>query len=190
MSDVFQCLNFHSIYFSDCTCLYGDYPSFHSLEPFFPLSCGRMCNSCAWFFVCWSQTIDDSRSVAMGCVLLSVFSWVCIIRHYFLCTSSLPDIAFYRLPGVFLTHLCFTGLFCCCLFIFFRAAPAAYGGSQARGWIGAVATCLHHSHSDSRSPTHWARPGIRPTTSWFLVGFVNLWAMTGTLRILEFFNWT
>ena len=32
-------------------------------------------------------------------------------------------------------------------FVFFRATPAAYGSSQARGRIGAVATDLHHSHS-------------------------------------------
>ena len=31
------------------------------------------------------------------------------------------------------------------LFICFRAAPVAYGGSQARGPVGAVATGLHHS---------------------------------------------
>ena len=30
----------------------------------------------------------------------------------------------------------------------FRAAPAAYGGSQARRLIGAVAADLHHSHSN------------------------------------------
>ena len=30
------------------------------------------------------------------------------------------------------------------VFFFFRAAPIAYGGSQARGLIGAAATCLHH----------------------------------------------
>ena len=30
-------------------------------------------------------------------------------------------------------------------FCLFRATPAAYGGSQARGWIGAVATGLHHT---------------------------------------------
>ena len=29
--------------------------------------------------------------------------------------------------------------------------------------------------------THWARPGTKPTSSWMLVGFVNCWAMTGTL---------
>ena len=31
----------------------------------------------------------------------------------------------------------------------FRAAPTAYGGSQARGRIGAVAAGLCHSHSDA-----------------------------------------
>ena len=30
----------------------------------------------------------------------------------------------------------------------FRAAPAAYGSSQARGGIGAVAAGLHQSHSN------------------------------------------
>ena len=33
----------------------------------------------------------------------------------------------------------------------FSAAPAAYGGSQARGTIKAVATGLHHSHSNRGS---------------------------------------
>ena len=74
------------------------------------------------------------------------------------------------------------GLFVC--FCLFRAAPVAHGGSQARGGIGAVAAGLHHSHSNARSElsvtyttarrntgslTHGARPGIGPTTSWFLV---------------------
>ena len=37
------------------------------------------------------------------------------------------------------------------LFAISWAAPAAYGGSQARGLIGAVATHLHHSHSNAGS---------------------------------------
>ena len=37
------------------------------------------------------------------------------------------------------------------VFGLFRAAPMAYGGSQARGRIGAVAASLHQSHSDARS---------------------------------------
>ena len=43
------------------------------------------------------------------------------------------------------------------LFFFFcllRAAPAAHGGSQARGPIGAVAAGLHHSHSNAESEPH------------------------------------
>uniref|UniRef100_A0A8D0N9H5 Rho GDP-dissociation inhibitor 1 n=2 Tax=Sus scrofa TaxID=9823 RepID=A0A8D0N9H5_PIG len=36
------------------------------------------------------------------------------------------------------------------LFAFSRAAPAAYGGSQARSLIGAAATSLHHSHNQQR----------------------------------------
>ena len=31
--------------------------------------------------------------------------------------------------------------------IFFRAAPMAYGGSQARGWNRAVGAGLHHSNA-------------------------------------------
>ena len=45
-----------------------------------------------------------------------------------------------------------------CLSVFFRAAPVAYGGSQARGGIGAVATGIHHSHSNAGS-----KPGLKPT---------------------------
>ena len=37
------------------------------------------------------------------------------------------------------------------LFCLFRAAPAAQGGSQARGWIGATAAGLRQSHSNMGS---------------------------------------
>ena len=54
-------------------------------------------------------------------------------------------------------------------FCLFRAAPAAYGGFQARGQIGAAAS-LHHSHSKVRSEPHLrptpqlrATPGPQPT---------------------------
>ena len=36
-------------------------------------------------------------------------------------------------------------------FCLLRAAPTAYGGSQARGQMGAAAAGLHHSHSSKRS---------------------------------------
>ena len=71
-------------------------------------------------------------------------------------------------------------------FCLFRAAPVAYGGSQARGPIRAVATSpatatatpdlslsstYTTAHSNPGSLTHRSRPGIEPATSWFLVGF-------------------
>ena len=56
--------------------------------------------------------------------------------------------------------LFFSFLFSFSFFVFclFRAAPAAYGSSQARGLIGAVAAGLRHSHSNDRS-----KPHLRPT---------------------------
>ena len=36
-------------------------------------------------------------------------------------------------------------------FVFSRAVPTAYGGSQARGLIGAVVASLHQSHRNTGS---------------------------------------
>ena len=51
----------------------------------------------------------------------------------------------------------------------FRAAPPAYGGSQARSLIGAVAASLHQSHSNTRSEpvckvhhSSWQRQIVNP----------------------------
>ena len=67
-------------------------------------------------------------------------------------------------PGFLLLDLAGPLLWCfwpsqtvCCygnylfIFFFFGAAPTAYGGSQARGLIGAVATSLHQRHSNTGS---------------------------------------
>ena len=58
------------------------------------------------------------------------------------------------------------------IYLLFRAALVAYGGSQARGPIRATATGRHHSPSNAKFSTHWTRLGIKRTTSWFLVGFL------------------
>ena len=52
------------------------------------------------------------------------------------------------------------------------------------GWIGAAAASLHHSYSNTGSFTHWARPGIEPSSSWILVRFVS------TAPQWEFLNYT
>ena len=64
-----------------------------------------------------------------------------------------------------------------CLFIcfFFRAAPAACGGSQARGRIKSY-NCRpipEPQKHNAVSLTQWSRPGIEPATSWLLGGFVS-----------------
>ena len=47
------------------------------------------------------------------------------------------------------------GIYCLFFFfLFFRAAPTAYGSSQARGWIRAVAAGLNHSHNNMGSKLH------------------------------------
>ena len=40
------------------------------------------------------------------------------------------------------------------LFLFLRAAPAAYGSSQVRGSIGVAAAGLPHGHNNVGSETH------------------------------------
>ena len=75
---------------------------------------------------------------------------------------------------------------CFCLFAISWAAPAAHGGSQARGPIGAVATGLRQSHSNAGSeprlqptPQLTATPDPQPTgqgqgsSPRLHVGFVN-----------------
>ena len=89
----------------------------------------------------------------------------------------------------------FVCLFVFCLFCLFRPAPEAYGGSQARGLIRAVAASLCHSHSRSNvgpelhlrpamgnagSLTDWTRLGIEPATSRFLVRFRFCRTMIGS----------
>ena len=80
--------------------------------------------------------------------------------------------------AVWLVTVLFYFIFYFILFCPFFRAPAAYGGSQAKNWIGAVATGLRQSHSNTRSEprlwptlqcmatldpdTHWARPGSNP----------------------------
>ena len=71
------------------------------------------------------------------------------------------------------------------------------------GWIGAEAAGLHDNHSNSKSKqclqptpqltaiqdllTHWAGPGIEPTSSWTLVRFITTeprWELQIYLRSL------
>ena len=101
----------------------------------------------------------------------------------------------------------FIYLFIYGLFAFSRAAPSAYGGSQARSLIRAVATGLCQSHSNSGSnhvcdlhhssrqrqilnPLSKARDQTRNLmVPSLLVGFVNHWATIGTPCWCFYYSW-
>ena len=53
-------------------------------------------------------------------------------------------------------------------FLLFRAAPPAYGGSQARGPTGDTAAGLHQSHSNTRFEPH-----LRPTPQFTATQILN-----------------
>ena len=73
-------------------------------------------------------------------------------------------------------------------FFLFMATPVTYGSSQARGQNGAATVVYsagwHHqipttsatyitAYSNTRSLSHWARPGIKPTSSWIPCQVLN-----------------
>ena len=70
-------------------------------------------------------------------------------------TEKRATIQYHVHPSEYVTFSFFLSFLSFCLF---RAAPVAYGGSQARGPIGAIAAGLHHSHSNVGSKVH-----LRPT---------------------------
>ena len=67
-------------------------------------------------------------------------------------------------------------------FFLFMVAPVAYGSSQDRGGtklqpqqcqIPALSVIYTTAHSNGRSLTDWARPGMEPASSWILIRFVT-----------------
>ena len=125
----------------------------------------------------------------------------CIIHLSKRETKGLQDICKW-LSGCILNHLPSSTkashliLIIIIILSFSRAAPTAHGGSQARGsnWsrshqptpepqqrgIRAASASHTTAHGNAGSLTHWARPGIKPATSWCLIRFVNCWATVGT----------
>ena len=86
----------------------------------------------------WMQTVISGR-MDYGALLYSTEN--CVWLGHFVVQQKLKK------------HCKSTIFYFIYLFIFFLpwAAPVAYGGSQARGRIGAVAADLHQSHSNAGS---------------------------------------
>ena len=76
-------------------------------------------------------------------ILLRLWEALCL-TVCLLSASALPLVSFCFQGGFVFVFVC----------LFLRAAPVAYGDSQTRGQIGAVAASLHHSHSNARSKLH------------------------------------
>ena len=80
---------------------------------------------------CWIlNPLSETRDQTCNLMVPSRICFCCA-------TMETPNIRFFLSLSLF--------------FFFFSASPAAYGGFQARGRIGATATGLHHSHSNTRS---------------------------------------
>ena len=111
-------------------------------------------------------------------------------------------IIYINIHGIMLTYyiyVCDTACICFgrlsfFLFFLFRAVLVAYGGSQARGPIGAAAAGLHRSHSNAHicnlRHSLWQRwisnllseLGIEPASSWTLCLVLNLLSHSGNSR--------
>ena len=160
-----------------------------------PVPAGKWTSLLTWLG-CWELYKQGKANISNGFywlhkvnvsfLKLSGHNWV-----YRILKSDIPVKALLIYNQSFQLHPVIRTDFVClfvCLCAFSRAAPSAYGGSQARGWIGAAAADLHHSQSNSRSKpllqpaaangkarslTHWTRLGIRPAPSWILTRFLT-----------------
>ena len=89
-------------------------------------------------------------SIAVTGVLKSPTMIVLLLISPLKVVSSCPIYCDEPMLGVWILKIAISPSF----FVFSRAAHTAYGGSQARGQIGAVAAGLYHSHSNAGSLTH------------------------------------
>ena len=83
-------------------------------------------------------------------------TWFIFPTDYYFIVYITVCLCMYLMYYFFIFHFSYLFIY----FPFFRATPAAYGSSQARGPIRAIVANLHHSHSNIRSEPH-----LRPTHS-------------------------
>ena len=128
----------------------------------------------------------ESSFIILGWPIPSIFIQVALKEeeNTFHILSSL---AYRKSPSSFVVVVAVVFVFC-----LFRAAPVAYGASQAGGWIKAAAAGLHHSHSNVGSEvcpdlhhSSWQcwipnplseardRTQVLMDTSWICYGFVT-----------------
>ena len=132
----------------------------------------------------WVPTWEMRKQLSSALSCFSSWHPCCSINHSFQTSTS-----WWMLSQI----QCFF-FFYDLLILIFTVTPAAYGNSQARGWIGAAS--LHHSHSNDGSELHLrpmlqlaVTPDSYPTEKGqrlnlhshiHYIGFLTHWAKTGT----------
>ena len=99
-----------------------------------------------FFFFFWGAPVACESSLARDLTHIPQQQ----LSHCSDSTGSLTHCTARELCSRFLIYILFIFIY----FLLFIATPAAFGGSQARGQIGAAAGALHHSHSNARSELH------------------------------------
>ena len=104
-----------------------------------------------------SQIITTDQSL-MVLVAFIIYNWFednlvqnlkgCQKSHFYKTSHNLTWLV---KPCIYKWHFIYLFIYLFCIFAFSRAAPTAYGGSQARGPVGAVAAGLYQSHSKAKS---------------------------------------
>ena len=142
----------------DLTCLTGDFLALHRAYPLGPSPAPTP--PPAQGFAKGMGLRSWGRQV--GLLLLSWLPSMWLYPHLWVqIGDAVASGRFHLSPGKFYTCSHISSLQK--LFSLFRAAPAAYGSSQARGQIGAAS--LHPSHSNTRSEPHlW--PTLQLMATW------------------------
>ena len=106
---------------------------------------------------CMDHIITRTRQLTVGhkfCSLCKDSDFNSEIQKLFICRYTILFFKYSYAIFLFCNEIFLYLWFCymvstCLLILFFRAAPAAFGGSQARGQIQAVTAGLHHSRSNN-----------------------------------------
>ena len=145
----------------------------------------------------YAQFTPCSYVCVCVCVHTNMYfkNWYFIDCHCYLIASFIKK---YIVLWIFLSNLLFSIYFIFNFLSFYGCTHSIWrfpdqGSNQS--WshqpmpepqqCGLWATSVTHTTADGNagSLTLWARPGIKPASSWILVRFVNLWAMMGTLLL-------
>ena len=119
-------------------------------------------------------------------VLFHSFLWLNNIHMYiFFIYSSVNDLGCFHVLDIVNSAAVNIVVDISFFFLLFRAAPIAYGGSQARGRIRTMAAGLCHSHRNAGSKIHlWPTLQLRAT--------LDLWPLSkarGWIHILMDTSW-